>query len=71
MISGFILRNHEDSPIDLEKIQVLIFNDHEYPQWTKSKMFGKKGRKYRLVQTTCTKYGSYPQNYQHMRKDTI
>ena len=29
------------------------------PQLPEHIMFGKKGKKYELVQTTCTKYGSY------------
>ena len=53
-----ILGTHEDSPIDLRKRQVILFNDHESPQWPEPKNLGKR-RKYGLVQTTCTKNDSY------------
>ena len=66
-MSGSILGTHDDSPIDLGKRQVFLFNENEYPQWPEPKMFGRR-RKYVLVQTTYSKYSSYAQNHQCMRK---
>ena len=69
-MSGFILGTHKDSPIDLGKRQAFLFNDHESPQCPEPKMLGKR-RKYGLVQTTCTKYGSYAQKSSMHEKRTI
>ena len=42
-MSGSILRTHEESPVDLGKIQVFLSNSHESPQWAEPKIFGEKG----------------------------
>lgn len=42
-MSGLLLETHEDSPMVLGKEQVLFINDHESPQWSEPKMFGKRG----------------------------
>ena len=43
-MSSFILGTHEDSLIDLGKIQVFLFNIHESPQWSEPNFFGKRDK---------------------------
>ena len=41
------------------KVQVFLQSGLETLQWPEPTMFGKKWKKYGLVQTICTKYVSY------------
>ena len=41
-MSDFILRTHEDSPVELGKSQVFFFNDHKSTELPEPKMLDKK-----------------------------
>ena len=70
-MSGSTLRTHENSPIDLGKIQVFFSNDHESAQWPERIMFWEKWRKYGLVQTTCSMYDYYAEKLSMHEKRKI
>ena len=52
------------------KVQLFLKSGLEAIQWPQPTMFGEKGKKYGLLQTTCTKY-CFMHNHQCMRKGTI